>query len=121
MSLIAKSNPGLHKKYQELDAAFAVISTPKTMGSVNQQTDKKRVSAVNQSCGIQIIQHSKSNQKRTSAPVEQKNEEDVPEFMKVLKNLKPSPRAKKETDDDGEKTPVKPQPKPEETQKQKTP
>ena len=34
MSLIAKSNPGLHKKYQELDAAFAVISAPKTMGSV---------------------------------------------------------------------------------------
>lgn len=40
--------------------------------------------------------------------------------MKVLKNLKPSPRAKKEADDE-EKSPVKPQAKPEETQKQKTP
>ena len=121
MSIIAKSNPGLHKKYQELDAAFAVISTPKTMGSVTQkneiqQNEKKRVSAVNQSCGITIIQHQKGNQKRISAPVEQKNEEDVPEFMKVLKSLKPSPRAKKESDD-GEKSPVKPQTKPEETQK----
>ena len=121
MSLIAKSNPGLHKKYQELDAAFAVISAPKTMGSVtqknkNQQIEKKRVSAVNQTCGIQIIQHQKSQPKRISAPVEQKNkEEDVPEFMKVLKNLKPSPRAKKEADGE-EKSPVKPKAKPAENQ-----
>ena len=40
--------------------------------------------------------------------------------MRVLKNLKPSPRGKKETDDE-EKSPVKPKAKPEEIKKQKTP
>ena len=98
MSIIAKSNPGLHKKYQELDAAFANISTPKTMGSLSNQHDQKRQSTQPMSCGIAIMQNSKNESKRISAPmpIKKDEEEDVPEFMRVLKNLKPSPRQNNE-------------------------
>ena len=44
------------------------------------------------------MQNSKNESKRISAPmpIKKDEEEDVPEFMRVLKNLKPSPRQNNE-------------------------
>ena len=102
MSIIAKSNPGLHKKYQELDAAFSAISTPKTMGSLSGKHDQKRTSTQPMSSGITMVQNHKSDSKRISAPVPIKKDEgeDIPEFMRVLKNLKPSPRKNDKGDEE---------------------